>query len=570
MIRLGQQPASIDLGTFLSDFISTELHITAILESYIMILASVLGYLQQYLAKIARLLVVIAMLLLLASCSGAPQADQTSLTTDEASNKSLFAPRPKVKQLAPPALIQKLTPWLDSYAPQVQIRQPKAEQVFDSTTVSVVLQAQDLPIYKDETWGMGPHLEMLLDNQPYGSIYDIDQPIRLEKLSPGTHTLRVLAELPWHESFKNEGSYDQVTFHIFAKTDENSPTVSQPLLTYSSPVGAYGAEPVLLDFYLTGAPLHQVAQDNPMISDWRVRYTINGDSFTLNNWEPIYIEGLQPGQNWVQLTLIDDEENPIEGVFNNTVRLIEYDPDLNDSLAKIVRGELTLADVGGIVDPSYEPPVPEVIAPVEPLPMEDAAVDDGDKLTNDELENDSAMPEPEVSEPEVSEPESIESKLTEPEATESSPQESSDIPSKQPLEEDELKTTSLDEQLSEPVQETEQAQESGALQESVQEMDISDVLEENASSNTEAAADLEDGPISDTSAEETAAESTNISDDAEETAAESTNISDDVDSVDSAASEVPSAEASPVRERQYLQRLYDYRERSMQTYGRDR
>ena len=65
------------------------------------------------------------------------------------------------------------------------------------------------------------------------------------------------------------------------------------------------------------APLHQIAQDNPTISDWQIRYTINGESLTLKDWESIYIEGLKPGRNWVQLTLVDESGSPIKGVFNN-------------------------------------------------------------------------------------------------------------------------------------------------------------------------------------------------------------------------------------------------------------
>ncbi|MEM7795279.1 MAG: hypothetical protein AAF579_12630, partial [Cyanobacteria bacterium P01_C01_bin.118] len=323
-----------------------------------MTLASVLGYLKRHFGKLAKSLLLIVILLFVSSCSGSPQADNPTL--NEPPSKSLFAPRPKIKQVDPPKLIQELHPWLDQYVPQVQIRQPEADQILDITTVNVVLQIQDLPIYKDETWEMGPHVELLLDNQPYSSLYDLDQPISLENLTPGTHTLRVWAERPWHESFKNKGAYDQVTFHIFAKTDENSPATGQPLLTYGTPMGTYGAEPVLLDFYLTDAPLHQVAQENPNLKDWQIRYTINGDSFTIQDWRPIYIEGLKSGKNWIQLTLVDDQGNPIEGLFNNTVRLIDYDPALNDSLAQIVRGDLTLEQVGHIIDPTYSPPVPEI------------------------------------------------------------------------------------------------------------------------------------------------------------------------------------------------------------------
>ena len=33
--------------------------------------------------------------------------------------------------------------------------------------------------------------------------------------------------------------------------------------------------------------------------DWRIRATIDGTSFIIENWQPIYLTGLKPGDNWV-------------------------------------------------------------------------------------------------------------------------------------------------------------------------------------------------------------------------------------------------------------------------------
>ena len=118
-----------------------------------------------------------------------------------------------------------------------------------------------------------------------------------------------LPPAPGTKSFKNDGAYAQVTFHVFAKTQENSPDPKLPLLTYSRPQGAYGAEPILLDFYLTNAPLHLVAQENDKddIADWRIRATVNGESFVIDRWQPLYLKGFKPGKNWVQLEFLDEK-----------------------------------------------------------------------------------------------------------------------------------------------------------------------------------------------------------------------------------------------------------------------
>ena len=258
-------------------------------------------------------------------------------------------------ETAPPDVIQALRPSLEGYQPQVSILSPQIDEVLQENTVNVRLQVKDLPIFKDPQWQLGPHLHLILDNEPYIAVYDLNQSVVLPNLSPGTHTLRVFASRPWHESFKNEGAYAQTTFHILTKTEENNPDTKLPLLTYSRPNGNYGAEPIMLDFYLTNAPLHSVAETNPddMMSNWRIRSTINGESFILDRWQPIYLKGFKPGKTWIKLEFLDNQGQPVKNAFNTTIRLIDYQPNGQDTLSKIVRGELTADEVRGIVDQNY-------------------------------------------------------------------------------------------------------------------------------------------------------------------------------------------------------------------------
>ena len=295
----------------------------------------------------------------LVSCSGSPGGSSGSgIDTPEGLNKESAKPQllGQLSEVAPPPAIQKLSQTLEAYQPQVALISPQADEVLLDTTVSVQFQVQDLPIFKDPDLGLGPHLHVILDNQPYQAVYNLDKPLVFEDLSPGTHTLRVFASRPWHESFKNEGAYAQTTFHVFTKSTDNNPDPALPLLSYSRPTGSYGAEPIMLDFYLTNAPLHLVAQENPNddIADWRIRATINGESFVLDRWQPIYLKGFKRGKNWVKLEFLDEQGNPVKNVFNNTVRLINYEPKGKDTLSKLVRGELSAETARGIVDPNYK------------------------------------------------------------------------------------------------------------------------------------------------------------------------------------------------------------------------
>ncbi len=307
---------------------------------------------------ILRWLMSLVLILSLIGCGEKAISQEPSGSSSSPENAQISK---QISEVSPPAAIQELRPALEVYQPQVAIATPKPDEILQDNTVTVRLLVKDLPLFKDQQLDLGPHLNVILDNQPLVAVYDQNQPLVLPDLSPGTHTLRVFASYPWDESFKNEGAYAQTTFHIFTKTDDNNPDPAKPLLTYSSPQGQYGAEPILLDFYLTNAPLHLVAQDNPEdeIADWRIRCTVNGESFILDRWQAFYLKGFKPGKNWVKLEFLDEQGNPVKNVFNSTVSLVTYEPKGKDTLSKIISGELSADQVRTIVDPNYTYIIPE-------------------------------------------------------------------------------------------------------------------------------------------------------------------------------------------------------------------
>ena len=290
---------------------------------------------------------------------------QVDLTNPLDSDRSI-ASKSNLAETATPSVIQELALQLEQYNPQVKIISPQKAQIFNRSDISVRLEVRDLPIFQDDKLKLGNHLELILDNEPAQPIYDATEPVLLENLTPGNHTLRVLAARPWGESYKNEGAYAQTTFSVLTETNDNRPDFNLPLLTYSNPTGTYGAEPILLDFYLTNAPLHSIAQQDPNIQDWRIKVTVNGESFLLENWQPVYLTGFNQGENWIQLELIDEAGNNISNVYNNTVRVIDYDPEQIDTLGKLVSDRLSPEEAQPIVEQTYYiQPVgePEIIEP---------------------------------------------------------------------------------------------------------------------------------------------------------------------------------------------------------------
>ena len=308
--------------------------------------------------KLSSLVMAIALCFYLTACGG------NNKPVSKAPDKKVVTSI-NITEVSPPTEIQRLSRLLDGYAPQVSIVSPKPDEVLNDTQVSVKFDVKNLPIFKNADFGLGPHIHVTLDNQEYKAIYDLNQTATFDHLSAGTHTIRAFASRPWHESFKNQGAYAQTTFNVLTKTGENTPEAKTPLLTYSRPVGTYGAEPIMLDFYLQNAPLHLLGKDDEVIDDWQVRATVDGQSFTFDRWEPIYLKGFKAGQNWVKLELLEPDGDAIANVFNSTAHVINYQPNGTDTLARLVRGE-KIDNIEAIVNPDYVPPAPEVIlAPVE-------------------------------------------------------------------------------------------------------------------------------------------------------------------------------------------------------------
>jgi hypothetical protein len=335
--------------------------------------------------SIGSYLAVLIVMTGIASCDRAVSAPDKLLAIAP-SNPALSDTDGPLSEVNIPASISQLAPSLTKFHPQVQILSPQSDEVLTDDRVTVKLKVRDLPISKQPELGLGNHLQVILDKQTAESVYDLSQPLVFKNLAAGTHTLRVFAARPWHESFKNDGAFALVTFHVLTKTAENNPDPHQPLLTYSQPIGRYSAEPILLDYYLTNLPSPPITNDSVAdLPDWRIRVTVNEQTFilggidgdtaamTADRWTPVYLQGFKLGKNWVRLELIDDRGHPIPNVYNDTVEIFTYQPESTDPLARLVRGEippelaLTLLDPNRIaIKPT---PAPSASVPPTPVPM---------------------------------------------------------------------------------------------------------------------------------------------------------------------------------------------------------
>ncbi len=275
------------------------------------------------------------------------QLTRLTLTLVALSTSSwLSAPASSQTLVPSPALIELFSPATDVYTPELDIVSPQEGETLSSSTVFLELDLKRFPIGLDPITNMGLHIKLIVNNLEPVPIYDISEPIELE-LPPGTHTVRAVAVRPWSHSYRNLPAFAHVTFNVLEATDANDPEfkVGSPLITLISPAsGTYGAEPILLDYLIDGVNLGGAM----------VRYTLNGVSETTTDRSPLYLTGWQPGDNTLVVELVgrDGFMLPNQGTtYNRVERLINYQPGGDDTLSRLIRGELEVEDYAEALGP---------------------------------------------------------------------------------------------------------------------------------------------------------------------------------------------------------------------------
>ena len=155
----------------------------------------------------------------------------------------------------------------------------------------------------------GQHIHLIINNDPYYAKYTntFNQSLNAEN-----NVILAFLSRSYHESVKNENAY-----LITQIGQSNSIDLSKELLFYSRPKGTYKGEStkkVLLDFYLVNT---QISSDGN-----KVRATIDGKEFLIDEWSPYYIEGLPKGEISIKLELIDKYGEIINTAFNPSERTV--------------------------------------------------------------------------------------------------------------------------------------------------------------------------------------------------------------------------------------------------------
>ncbi len=251
------------------------------------------------------------------SCKNANKKDAAKTATDSTATTETSAP--KTEQIT----LSKVTDFPAYKDVTLTLEEPSTTTLqpgeinfnFDVTNLKLGEQTPGADKIGLANSGKGQHIHFILDGQPYMAFYEDDF---AQKLSEGTHLLVAFPARSYHMSIKNKDAVIAKKLTVGQADNQfKDVDLTQPTLVYSRPKGTYkgaDAQKVLLDFYLLNTDL--AADGN------KVRVTIDGQEFTLDDWAPYAIQGLSAGDHSITLELIDNEGNLLPGSLNKVERTI--------------------------------------------------------------------------------------------------------------------------------------------------------------------------------------------------------------------------------------------------------
>lgn len=179
--------------------------------------------------------------------------------------------------------------------------------------------------------GVGQAVHIVVDNKPYmkyvgasvdpfdrdANFYEQNFQVELPfDLTEGEHTIRLFPARSFGESLKAQEAFSMVSFYV--GNSSLSQKMSDPILTYNepSPKGEYRENrPILLDFLMTNGILARGSYGVEVRIDGKVIDKLYENS-------PYYIYGLRGGKHTISLGVVDNNGNPLGGLYQKTGAVI--------------------------------------------------------------------------------------------------------------------------------------------------------------------------------------------------------------------------------------------------------
>ena len=242
---------------------------------------------------------------------------------------SPLAPSGRLQEVPPPGAVAQLQTALASHHPGVRIQAPAANSLLKAGPWTLELAVRDWPLADAGELGLGAHVVVQIDDQAPIRLSQAPAPgattlqVELPELGAGSHRISAYAARPWGEAVKDPGAFDQIRLARVNTNPLSQPAPGSPQLIPTAALASARHQPVLLDWLLRDAPLQGL---RPGDGSWRLRITVNGDSFLVDDSTPLWLRGWRTGSNAVLLELVDGQGAPLNPPFNSLVREVWIDP----------------------------------------------------------------------------------------------------------------------------------------------------------------------------------------------------------------------------------------------------
>jgi hypothetical protein len=279
---------------------------------------------------------------------------------------------------------------LANHLPQLTITSPRDGSLLPQGSWKLGLSVEDWPLADAGALGLGAHIAVQIDSEaplrftastagkPTPPTPPTQQTqhkgtapkqllLELPPLAAGSHRVTVYAAYPWGEAVKVPGAIRQVRVHRLAANPQTLPKPGTPQLIPVSPVSPSQSEPLLFDWLLLDAPLQNLRDGD---GSWRLKATINNDTFLVDQNVPLWLKGWKNGSNSLKLELVDGFGDPLNPPFNSFVQEVQLtphqgvpvpawaqgrlNPDERDLLLGLIKAETPTADTGDSAAQSSE------------------------------------------------------------------------------------------------------------------------------------------------------------------------------------------------------------------------
>ena len=304
---------------------------------------------------------------------------------------SASSPSGRLQEVSPPGSVQQLQAALSSHTPRLELISPSDGTLLKTGEVQLTLRIQDWPLAEDPQLGLGAHVALQIDDDPplrFAHADDDRLQITLPGLRPGSHRFTAYAAMPWGEAVKSQGASLQWRLDVLQRLRGTQPDQDAPWIVVVSPSDLSSSEPLLIDWLIWNAPLQNLREGD---GRWRLRISVNGDSFLVDRQEALWLKASGTGNGSVQMELLDGLGDPITPVFNNQLRATTTHSGVRPIWMQSKLSDEQMARLLGVAVPEREES-PERDAPPPQSELNPDSETETDSATGRSLQDDPSAP----------------------------------------------------------------------------------------------------------------------------------------------------------------------------------